>query len=62
MVKDIYALLQEGGSEGKMSNSSIVSLLNEIEKDIDKYLLDFKKIEEKLSDIVQQETNIIKKA
>ena len=61
MVKEIYALLQEGGSEGKMSNSSIVSLLNEIEKDIDKYLLDFKKIEEKLSDIVQAETTRIKK-
>jgi Fe-S cluster biogenesis protein NfuA len=60
-VKDIYALLQEGGSEGKMSNSSIVTLLNEIEKDIDRYLLEFKKVEEKFNDVVTAETTKIKK-
>jgi Fe-S cluster biogenesis protein NfuA len=44
-----------------MSNSSIVTLLNEIEKDIDKYLLEFKKVEEKFTDVVTTETTKIKK-
>lgn len=60
-VKEIYALLQEGAPEGKMTNSSIVSLLNEIEKDIDRYLLEFKKVEEKFNDVVTSETTKIKK-
>ena len=44
-----------------MSNSSIVTLLNEIEKDIDRYLLEFKKVEEKFADVVTAETTKIKK-
>jgi hypothetical protein len=44
-----------------MSNSSIVTLLNEIEKEIDRYLLEFKKIEEKFTETVTAETTKIKK-
>lgn len=46
-VKELYALTQEDKGEGKLGNASVTTLLNEIEKEINRYLLEFTKIEEK---------------
>lgn len=53
--------MNEDRAESKMSNASIINLLNEIEKDIDRYLFEFNKIEEKFVDVVNAETTKIKK-
>ena len=60
-MRELYAL--EFGSDGKMSTASVLQLLNELEKSIDGYVVDFfvadkideKKVNEEWKDIKKQE-------
>ena len=45
-VKDLYTLCTAERGDAKMGNASVVQLLNEIEKSIDRYLVEFKVSEE----------------
>lgn len=45
MVKELYSTTFAEKAEGKMGNSSLISLLNEIEKMIDFYINDFNYID-----------------
>ena len=41
-MKDLYCLCVSDRGDAKMNNASVLNLLNEIEKNIDKYLQEFK--------------------
>lgn len=60
-VKELYGIAFAEKAESKMNNSSVLPLLNELEKVIDTYLFDFKEAESATKDIVQNEATIIKK-
>ena len=66
LVKDLYCLCVSERGDAKMNNASVLQLLNEIEKNVDKYLQEFKyseKIceEDLKQDIVGEEITKIKK-
>lgn len=60
-VKELYGIAFAEKAESKMGNSSVLPLLNELEKVIDTYLFDFREAESTTKDIVQNEATIIKK-
>jgi hypothetical protein len=41
-VKDLYGLCVADRGDSKMNNASVLQLLNEIEKNVDRYLQEFK--------------------
>ena len=65
LVKGLYTLCVQERGDAKMNNASVLPLLNEIEKSIDRFLQEFKQSEEICKeikqDIVQEETTLIKK-
>lgn len=42
LVKDLYGLCVADRGDSKMNNASVLQLLNEIEKNVDRYLQEFK--------------------
>lgn len=61
LVKDLYGICVSDRGDAKMNNASVLQLLNEIEKNIDKFLQEFKYSEQISKDIVTEETTKIKK-
>ena len=62
IVQDLYRICVADRGDAKMGNASVLQLLNEIEKNIDRYLQDFKVSEDIAQNIVQEEEKTIKKA
>lgn len=60
-VKELYQIGFADKAEGKMGNASVIQLLNEVEKLIDGYLLDFTISEQIDRDTVNAESTKIKK-
>jgi|LauGreDrversion4_2_1035121.scaffolds.fasta_scaffold201704_3 hypothetical protein len=62
IVQDLYKICVADRGDAKMGNASVLQLLNEIEKNIDKYTQDFIVSEEIAPHIVQEQEKEIKKA
>jgi hypothetical protein len=60
-VKDLYGICVNERGDSKMNNASVLQLLNEIEKHMDRFLQEFNHSEDIDKEIVKEETNKIKK-
>ena len=54
-MKELYQIIAPDKAEGKLGNASVLQLLNDLEKDLDKYLLDFKESEKIDANIIAEE-------
>ncbi len=60
-MKELYAIIAPDKAEGKLGNASVLSLLNDLEKQLDHYLLEFKESELIDPSIILEEQKKIKK-